>query len=225
MKDTKARIISMISIVIVVLGLSLGFAAYSSSLTIMPSPKVLPDGDIFDVSFNKTPDGKRDNIIPASTSENTEATDAKVDNITNLTPAIKNIHVIFNEPGQYVTYTFYVKNKGDLKAYLKNVTFNNVTGEIYKKICIPKSKSASEKSLVQSACKNISLTLKLGNESFTDTKSRNQFSSKTAHDLDKKGYEQIEVLIAYEKSSNQKRPQAGFDILFGDIVLSYNSAK
>lgn len=227
-KDKKARTISVLAILVAVLGLSMGFAAFSNTLTIKSSAEVIPDESIFNVDFSKNSDSVvDDDIVPVLTPSGVTgftATNAVIDN-DNGDAVIKNLHAVFTEPGQKAEYNFYTKNAGDLKAYLKSVTFANISGDSVAKKCTAKSVTApntpATQSLVDRACQGITLTVTVGSEAFTGSTLRNAFASETAHDLDKAGSEPVKVTIAYEAGSEQA--DGGFDVSFGDVTLLYSS--
>ena len=224
--DNNARIIGVIALVVGVLGLSLGFAAFSQTLTIKSSAEVNPDENIFNIDFSSNSGSVADDPIVPVLSPNNEpgfsATNGEIDNTDSGNAVIKNLHAVFTKPGQSATYNFYTKNAGELKAYLKSVTFTNVSGEGTTKKCTAKNTSSpATPSLVESACQGIKLKVTVGSEDFLETKLRNQFASETAHDLAKNGYEPIKVVISYEAGSAQA--DGGFDVSFGDVVLLYTS--
>lgn len=225
MKDKKGRTIAIIAVVVAVLGLSLGFAAFSNTLTIKSSAEVNPDESIFNVDFSKKSDSVDDsNITPVLNPTGVSgftATDGVIDNSDSGNAVIKNLHAVFTKPGQKATYSFYTKNAGDLKAYLKSVTFSTVSGESTIKKCVAKSGGGATQSLVDRACNGISLTVTVGSEDFTSTKLRNEFTSATAHDLVKDGSEEVKVVIEYKSGSDQA--DGGFDVSFGDVILLYTS--
>ncbi len=221
-RDNRARVIAIIGLLLGVVGLSLGFAAFSNTLTIKSSAEVQVDESIFNVDFSKSSDSVDDSdIVPVlnpTTDAGFSATNAEIDN-DNGDAVIKNLHAVFTKPGQEVTYNFYTKNAGELAAYLKSVTFSNVSGESATKKCT--AKTGTTQNLVNAACNGITLTLTVGTESFTQTTLRNAFTSATAHDLAKDGSEPVKVRIAYEAGSDQA--DGDFDVAFGDITLLYSS--
>ena len=221
-KDKRARVFAIVALLVVVLGLSLGFAAFSNTLTIKSSAEVKVDESVFNVDFSKSSGSVDDSDITPTLNPSDitgfTATNAVIDN-DNGDAVIKNLHAVFTKPGQEVTYDFYTKNAGQLAAYLKSVTFSNVSGESATKKCT--AKTGTTQALVNSACNGITLTLTVGTESFTQTTLRNAFASATAHDLTVNGSEPVKVRIAYESGSAQA--DGDFDVAFGDITLLYSS--
>ena len=222
-KDQQARIMAIVGLLLGVVGLSLGFAAFSNTLTIKSSAEVVVDDSVFNVDFSSSSSSVVDDDItptlnPTGVTGFT-ASNAVIDN-DNGDAVIKNLHAVFTAPGQEVTYSFFTKNAGELKAYLKSITFSNVSGESSTKICT--AKSGTTQSLVNTACTGITLTVTVGSEAFTGTTLRSAFANATAHDLNKDASETVEVRIAYETGSAQA--DGGFDVSFGDVTLLYSSA-
>ena len=52
-RDRRARIIAIAALLLGVVGLSLGFAAFSNTLTIQSSAEVTVNSDVFNVDFSK----------------------------------------------------------------------------------------------------------------------------------------------------------------------------
>ena len=220
-KDRRARVIAIAALLVGVVGLSLGFAAFSNTLTIKSSAEVVVDQSAFNVDFSKQSASVVDGTLsgtPSPATNGPTAADATIDNSTAGAPQITGLKATFTEPGQSVTYSFYTKNAGALKAYLTNVNFASPT-----KTCT--AKTGTTQSLVDSACAGISLTLTLGSEDFTATTARTSFATATAHDLEKNGetgdYEAVTVTIAY--AANSAQADGDFDVTFGDITLNYSS--
>ena len=223
-KDNKARFMAILGLLVGVVGLSLGFAAFSNTLTIKSSAEVTVDDSVFNVDFSTNSSTVDDSDITPTLSptgvSGFTATNAEIDN-DNGDAVVKNLHATFTAPGQEVTYNFYTKNAGELKAFLKSVTFSNVSGESTTKVCTPKTGATA--SLVNSACTGITLTVTVGSEDFTATTLRSAFATATAHDLNKNGSEAVTVRIAYETGSTVT--DGGFDVAFGDVTLLYSSAE
>ena len=127
-----SQVLAIVALLLAVGGLSLGFAAFSETLTIRSSAEVKPE-DEFNVDFQNT-DGTTTALAGVASGE-TGATSvsATYDNATD-NPTIGGLKANFTKPGQTVTYTFRVDNVNKIKAYLKSVTFANATGsDTYKK--------------------------------------------------------------------------------------------
>lgn len=222
-RDRRARVIAIAALLLGVVGLSLGFAAFSNNLTISSSAEVTPDEGIFNVDFSTTSGSVvagtvTPTLLPANGPAGFTGSDATIDNSGTNSASITGLHASFTAPGQSVTYSFYVRNAGELQAYLSSVTFAEVTTGATK-TCTAKANGGATQALVNSACNGISLTLTLDSESFTTSKARAQFSGN--HDLAKNAYEAVTVVIAYTDGSAQA--DGPFDVAFGDITLNYSS--
>ena len=217
--------ISALAIVVSVLGLSLGFAAFSNTLTIKSEALVQPNKNLFNIDFVGDSGGSVapviDNTVPGAT-----ATNATIGSDANGNSVIENIKATFTKPGQSVSYTFNTSNSGSFKAYLKSISFSNASlGDSFK-LCskVTEGKETSEQAtdaLVASACSGINLTLTLGSENFTDDAVRTGFAVPTAHDLDVSASEQVVVTITY--AANSAQADGEFTVKFGDITLLYSS--
>lgn len=217
-KDRSTKIIAIAALLIGVVGLSLGFAAFSNTLTISSSAEVTPNQNAFNVDFSATNSGDistapvTPTLNPTSVTGFT-ATNGSIDNSSD--PTITNLHATFTEPGQTATYTFYAKNIGEYTAYLKSITFANVSGESSAKVCTPGTGTTA--ALVSAACEDISLSIKVGDEAVTT----GSVASITNHSLAIDAYDQIIVTISY--GANGHRADGDFTVAFGDITLMYQS--
>lgn len=214
-KNRSSQIIAIIGLGIGIIGLSIGFAAFSNVLNIQSSANVKPDSSTMNVDFSSTEDKVEiAEITPTATPSTVTATNAVIDNSGD--PTISNLSATFTEPGQSVVYKFYAYNAGELNAYLKSIVFGNVTGQNATKICT--SAEGTTDALVQKACEKISVKIKVGNELETSTGK----ASITAHDLAKGTSELITVTLEYEAGA--ERADGDFTVSFGDISLNYSSA-
>ena len=220
-RDRRARVIAIVALLVGVVGLSLGFAAITNTLTIQSSAEVTVDSSKFNVDLSSQAGSVVDGTVTPSVTPTTDGptgANATISNATAGAPTITGLHATFTEPGQKVTYSFYTKNAGELAAYLTNVAFAEVTTGATK-TCT--AKSGTTQSLVTQACSGITLTLTLGSESFTSTTARNAFTTATAHDLAVSASETVTVEIEYASGSAQA--DGDFDVAFGDITLEYSS--
>ena len=190
-RGRRLQIITIIVLTICVIGLSIGFAAFSNVLNIKPNATVSPSSNSFNVDFSS----KEDEVViseitPIVSPTNLTASKAVIDNTG--APTISNLNATFTKPGQSVTYEFYAYNDGELDAFLKSIIYSNVTGESSNKVCT--AAVGTTDSLVQSACTGISV--KVGNESSTI----GSVASISNHSLVKKTGEKIIVIIKYAEN-------------------------
>lgn len=217
-KDRGTKIIAIAALLVGVVGLSLGFAAFSNTLTISSSAEVKPDQSKFNVDFSATSSGEVSTspvtaVLSPTGVEGFTATDGTIDNSGD--PKITNLHAKFTEPGQTATYTFSAKNIGEYIAYLKTISFANVAGESATKVCTPGTGTTA--SLVSAACEDITLSIKVGNEAVTT----GSVASITNHSLAIDANDPIVVTITYAAGGH--RADGDFTVAFGDITLTYSS--
>lgn len=219
MKKNNKKITTLAILAVAVVGLSIGFAAFSNVLTISSGATVTPDASTFNVDFSAAADevDTTTAVTKEVTGTGVEATDATIDNSTN--PTIKNLKATFTEPGQKVVYTFYAYNAGEYTAYLNAINFINISGESTAKKCT--AKGDTTQALVDAACNAISVTVKAGDVTATTT--NDAISGKS---IAKGASHTITVTIEYaEKYNSADSPRADgeFDVTFGDISLTYGS--
>lgn len=214
-KNRNAQVIAIVALVVAVLGLSVGFASFSNVLNIQASANVKPDSSTLNVDFSSSIDSVTvAEITPTATPNSIVTTNATIDNSAD--PTISNLNATFTEPGQSVVYKFYAYNAGELNAYLKSIVYANVAGGNATKVCT--AKEGTTDALVQKACENILVKVKVGNELETATGK----ASITGHSLAKKAGEMITVTLEY--AAGAERTDGDFSVAFGNITLNYSSA-
>ena len=207
-KRNNKQITTLAILLVAVVGLSIGFAAFSNILTISSSATVTPNASTFNVDFSSSATSVVTNsITPTVVGATAEA--ATIDNTGN--PTIKNLKANFTEPGQSVTYTFYAYNAGEYEAFLTNVKYINVEGEESNKVCTPATGTTA--ALVTAACDDISVTVKADTVTATGTQT---VSGKS---LAKGASHTITVTISY--AENGDRADGDFTVEFGNISLTY----
>ena len=214
-KNRNAQVIAIVALVVAVLGLSIGFASFSNVLNIQASANVKPDSSTLNVDFSSSIDSVTvAEITPTATPNSIVTTNATIDNSAD--PTISNLSATFTEPGQSVVYKFYAYNGGELNAYLKSIVYANAAGSNATKVCT--AKEGTTDALVQKACENILVKVKVGNELETATGK----ASITGHSLAKKTGEMITVTLEY--AAGAERTDGDFSVAFGNITLNYSSA-
>lgn len=211
MEDNKTyKIIAIIALVFGVVGVTLGYAAFSNTLTISSAAEVKPDASTFNVDFSSSSSAVVANAITPTLSTvatNFTATNATINNATD--PVISNLKATFTEPGQSVTYRFYAYNAGEYIAYLNSIVFSGT------KTCT--AATGTTQALVDTACTGITLSAQVGTEAATTT----SVASLTGHSLGINAAEEIVVVIDY--AANSGRADGDFDVTLPNIVLTYDS--
>lgn len=210
-KNRTSKIIAVVALIVAVFGLSLGFAAFSNTLTISSSAYVSPSSENFKVSFStsSTSVGATGSLTGVPTGTATAGTAT----LTGTT--ISGIKANLKVPGDTVKYTFYVHNTGEYDAFLNSITHENVSGQNAPKVCAAVSPTITTASLVSAACEDISISVKVG----ADNAEAGSVAAISGHQLSKLTYEPVVVTITY--ASDGDRADGDFDVSFGDIKLIY----
>lgn len=223
MERTRSiKALSIVALIVAVVGLAVGFAAFSTSLKISQTATVKPSDESFNVSFSSSSNSFAENNVAGVVSDESvmTATSASIDNSNYKAPVIKNLSAQFTEPGQSVVYTFYAYNKGNYDAYLKSIVFENEqTASSFKKCT---AGTGTTDALVQSACNDIKVTVTVGEDSKLISTS-SSMATISNHSLAKKMFDKITLTIEYENNTSSDRADGDFSVSFGDVVLTYGS--
>lgn len=214
----KNKKLTLTALIIAVLSLSIGFAAFSNSLNIKSSANVNPNEDDFGVVFSKEKDSVVDGKVVVA-SQNTTGNESGVGTIVNNAgaPEISGLSAEFTAPGQQVVYEFYVKNVGSYNAYLTELIFGDGKSFI---TCTPSSDAT--KDLVDKACEGIKVFVNIENESkvFTSDTLVNTLDN---HMISKGASEKVTVTLSYLEGSEVA--DGDFTVTFGDIGSTYATVK
>ena len=210
-RKKQMYIIAILSMIIT--GLGIGFAAFSSTLNISSSATVTPNSDDFSVVFSSseyavTTNNQTGIVVNGIGSNGAQG------GITGLyQKSATGMIGQFTKPGQALSLQFYVHNIGEYDAYLKSINIENINGTSYKKCT---ASSGTTDSLVQSACEGIVIHSIIGSDSYTIGT-----TNITGHKLEKGKAELILITIEYK--ANAARADGDFDVEFGDISLEYST--
>lgn len=207
--DKKKKVIALTSLVVLVLCLAVGFAAFSTTLKINGKASVKPDEKNFKVVFANSKNGDDYSYADVKASTSPNGLNTLDGHITNEdVPTISNLHVTFTDDNQSATYNFLVANIGKYDAYLTNV----VTGS---KICTPGE--GADSTLVREACQAIKFEVTIGSGANALTITSSQ--EVNGHLLKKGEYEPVKVVISYPEGG--QLPDGDMDVSFGDTKLFY----
>ena len=190
------------ALIVSVIALSIGFAAFTTSLNISSSAEVSPSSSNFNVSLSTTSNSATTGSVAAT---GTGATGA---NATLTATRISGLKATFTAPGQSVKYSFYAYNGGSFLAYLNSVVIGSKT-------CT--AVEGTNQSYVDSACNGISISVKANEATFSSSN-----TNIADHTVAKNASEPIEVTISY--ASGSAVADGDFTVAFGDVVLTYGSA-
>ena len=211
-KQRQIKILSIIALILAIAGMSLGFAAFSTTLNISSSASVTPDSGNFYLGFypSETPSLDDATITPTTS---VGATGSSV-TLSSGSTAISGLTANFTEPGQTITYNFYVGNESEYDAYLHGITFLNASGANSNKVCT--AGEGATVSLVESACNAISMTVNVKGTTATMTN-----TAISGNAVAKGVYVPVTVTLTY--ASNGARADGPFNVSFGGIELDYKT--
>ena len=214
-KDRSAKIIAMVALFIAVVGLSIGFASYTKDLTIRTSAHVQAQESDFSVRFSKASGSiVTGNVNGVGSDMNVTPDTANIGGNRTIT----GLGGTFKEPGESITYDFYVGNDGQYDAFLKSVTYQDIGGTKSSIKCTAKEQTSQD--LVDKACEGFSIEVIHDPEG--DTHSFKETTNNiTEHKLAIGAYEKIQVKIEYKAGSS--RADGDFDVAFGDITMHYST--
>jgi len=222
--------ITIAALIVAIIGLSIGFAAFANTLTISSSASVNPSEENFIVQFSKYSNsdatGDSNPITPTvSTSDYGENGLIPDSNKKKL----QDLRATFTEPGQSVTYELYVRNTGAYVAYLKDLVFANAehaTGSETYKHCYAKTENVPDAeqatgTLVTQACNGISISVSIGSSTNITPDSASKSLGNQALSANG-GYVQATITISYTGNNYVDGPM---EVEFGNISFTASSTE
>ena len=225
-KDKKLRIVAIIALTISVVGLTLGFAAFSNTLTISSSATVSPDEADFDINVYGLEIRTNDTDVYDEESYKSTTTSAplidgnakekkpvKISNNGNSI-TISDISVDLIKPGDSITYNFIIKNEGQYDAYIDTSLFDKIfDGESIG--CTPGPDATPE--LVENACRWI-----ISSPMFMDPSGNHILSGET-YELAKGDYILLDIMVLYVDNASVPRADGNFSVEFPDATIEFMS--
>ena len=115
-RDNVSRVFAIVGLLIGIVALTIGFAAFNQVLTIQSSAEVDVADTPLDIAFSTSSSSQVDgDVTPVMTGGGT-GEDATISGTT-----ISGIHAKFTAPGQKATYTFNVYNSSAFVAKISNL--------------------------------------------------------------------------------------------------------
>jgi len=237
-KDRFSKILAVVALVVAVAGLSVGFAAFSSKLTIESSAVVIPE-DNMRVIFSNVNGAPTDTTIAGTMNAAMEAAstrlaaagvtapnlpaaaNATIDNTNLKAPKITNLKATFTAPGQSVSYSFFVYNEMNYEAFLKSITFDTS-----KYSCQPGTNT--DTTTASNVCKSIKVEVSVDSTITADvigdgSATKNEYTASSAHSLAGESGEAVLVTITYPEGA----PETNGDVTvrLPDAQINYSSAE
>ena len=210
MKHTrKQKLFIVISLFVAIASLSIGFAAFSTTLNISSSTSVNPNSDSFSVRFSSSENVLSETPIPPSAYEGGvySFTNAVINNSGN--PTLSNISVSFNQGG-YIEYSVFVRNEGEYTAYLNSINFNG------NKTCTPVGDT--DPNLADAACEDMQIRVQIDGDSGYFPGS----SDVAGYELQKNNSIKLLITILYDLPTLPDGPLA---VTFPEISLIYSTVE
>ena len=229
-KEKQTKLMVILALCVSVVGLAIGFAAFSNTLTISSSATVSPNASDFNINvygienmdgvttspthnlytstkFSVPLMGYNGVGIPLS------ATPAKI-NDQGSSITISDINVGLSKPGQSASYYFMVKNEGQYDAYVFWKEWNLVDYD-----CILAEGTTPE--LAEKACQDVTLYV-MGE--FSDGTQIYDYEDSYVK-IAKGDYIIIEVWVDYMSSDVQERADGDFSLDYDDIEFEFTSVE
>ena len=231
-KARQVKILSIVALVIAIAGMTLGFAAFSTTLSISSSAIVTPNSDDFKIKVYgfkdatvitdsierwQFSDGDLSDSYGVAIENDAIGMNASIDNNLHI---ISNLKVLFeNKPGN-VVYAFVIKNEGKYDAYLDLSNMVSEDGgyllaKILKNTCT--SDGDATASLVEKACKGINATVGIIDQTTGDGK----FITSDHYLVPAGGIDVLALNIDY----SGPYADGPFEVEFEDFQLKFSTTK
>ena len=233
-RNIQIKILSIIALVLAITGMSLGFAAFSSTLNISSSATVTPNSDDFKIDFlgiDSNGEFTSSNSIYPITG--TGATGSIATIVNGKSATISNMKASFTEPGQYVEYQYRTYNSGLYDAYFRSWQFRLLSGMSNVIECVPSANSDVSEELLNKACEDIDVRYHIfssyGN-TFMDGYARYNFDYVGTSVVDLGGHytaapgDYFTVRVVIEYAADGERADGDFEVKIADLLSEYGTA-
>ena len=234
-REKSGKIIAIATLLVGVLGLSLGFAAFATRLDISSQAEVEVDADVWEVGFSTVSSAITAGTVSGTTGTNTSngalgLTQFVISQTTNANLNTTN--------GSKVEYDFYIVNAGQLDAYLNSVVMGNITCEynegVSNRVTDSGHTTISEgtSTISDTDCRKLfGATLTIGSSNYTDGQSVTSgfgTTNKLAKPSGSPTYVAAKLTIAYKNDSLatvSDVPNGDFIVKLGDSSVTYGSTE
>ena len=230
-QNRQSKIVAILALCVSVLGLTLGFAAFSNTLTISSSATVTPDSSDFKLTIygidQEINDENYEEVVQNITLyDSKEASFPYVETgvtaanakINNNTLTISDISVNFTEPKQEAVYFFLVSNDSEYDAYFKIQDYEKITSST--PVCTPGN--GATPSLVEAACEHIHYNFQLITP---DGELVEDVFFEGSYKIEKDSYVLMGISIDTGSSSYATaRADGPFSVSWDDITLDFSTA-
>jgi len=209
-KSRKTKKAILLVLLLLVIALSIGFAAFDSQMFIKSSATVTGDSSSFSVVFSTSKTESKGGTPTMSGN----ATDA--DEFTAGVTTVEGLVAEFTNPGQTATWEMYAYNAGEHDAYLNDIVIGAITGT---------AKTGTTQDKVDSAVDGMKISITIGEGTGAktfDVSTDDSNQTLGSHKLAKGSGEKVTVTLEYTAGS--AKADGDFDVSIGDIKLVYESA-
>lgn len=214
MKDKDNKVFIIFCLCILLCFITIGFASFSSILNISSKVQFKSNLNTFKVEFSTDASKVVENDVVPIVSNGAIASNATINNVSE--PTLSNLHISFSEPGQSVTYQFYMINSGDYDAFLNRiVTSNAVNDNGGYKVCT--AVDGTSQTVVDAVCDYIEISI---TDSLGTSYSQGDFYIDN-YKLPRGSSILIMVTINYNVPDSYNN--GDFIVRFGDISFEFNS--
>ena len=249
-KEKNEKILVVLSLVVAIVTLTVGFAAFSNTLTISSSANVKPDQKDFklvaygveswdgvsssDLDFPEIYTSSTKSV--ADVSEGISGEDAIISSSVTDSGSNKiklsNLKASMKNPGDQVMYAFMIKNEGKYDAYLmasELEKYENINEQTVCQAIVEEGKTPPTNAYVDAACKEFTIeVVAYGGEGMSDTLVMGgnvdeyiKIPKAGSNFIDYNfGYSVILVQLTY---NGPTRVDGDFTVDFADIELEFTS--
>ncbi len=122
-RERSGKVIAIATLLVAIVGLSLGFAAFSTTLNITSSADVPIDASVWKVGFSTVNNAVTAGTVNGQTNSGNNGTL----NLTQFVISQGTKAQLATTNGSKVEYDFYIVNDGSLDAYLNSVTMGTIS--------------------------------------------------------------------------------------------------
>ncbi len=231
-RERSGKVIAIATLLVGILGLSLGFAAFSTRLNIASVAEVDVDASVWKVGFSTV----NSDITSGTVSGQTNSTANGALGLTQFVISQATNATLNTTNGSKVEYDFFIVNDGDLDAYLNSVVMGTISCS-YNSSATPRttdeghtSITAGTGSISDTDCRKLfGATLTIGSSNYTDGQSVTSGfadTNKLAKPSGSPTYVAAKLTIAYKNDSLATvtdAPNGDFTVSLSDSVVTYGS--
>ena len=210
--EKRTKVIAILALIVAVLGLSVGFSAYSKALNIQNVQATVQGNPAnFSVVFSTS----STSISNGSVHSNACGPNAQGGASATINgTTISNLSGTFTGAGE-VNYVFYAYNNGSIPAYLTGITIGDKT-------CT--GGSGTSKELVDAACNGAYIKVLVQSTDYSKF-SKTYYSTTTINDAPKLNPGEYVIVVPSMGIPSGNAVDGDYTIKYGDVTLNYSSQK